>query len=370
MVDPPLWGMDLTRDTARHDNVNSNRHARDKEQKAARDRVKFEPVAAVEMTAAGRYQDGVSAKPRTGFCFRVVGGQASVMDGRPYVRAALKRSKELARVKILRDRNGKQVTDYLNRKHGIESIVGTVPPWAAPTISKMGKSEREVFALAIAEKVHKVAVDHGRPLYGGGWHEDTDVQHWHFHMEKVGPKAQACRAAPWSVGADRIRRKFPDLLSPEKVEMLEDNLSKKRIEDLIDLKIARIIDEETERYIKDTGRWAQYEKDCEAYAKDKAKKQKVEKQAPIVQAGLAHFALAGVWPLAYGIMTLAMWRMVPAELRKPVMISIRAFQVLRKPSAVGAISLATMALAKGPKAQDMPDHLRSIGSFNTVNARA
>jgi hypothetical protein len=362
--------MDLTRDVARHDNVGSARHARDKEQKAIRDRVKFEAVPAVEMTAAGRWQDGVSAKPKTGFCFRVIGGSASIMDGKAYVRAALKRSKELARVKILRDRNGKQVTDYLTRKHGIESLVGTVPPWAAPIISKLGKSEREVFALAVAEKVHKAATDHSRPLFGGGWHEDTDIPHWHFHCEKQGPKARACRAAPWSVGADRIRRKFPDLLSQEKLEMLEDNLSKKRLEDLIDLKIARIIDEQTEAYIKDTGRWAQYEEDCEAYRVDKARKQKVEKQAKIVQAGLAHFALAGVWPLAYSVMSLAMWRMVPAELRKPVMISIRAFQVLRKPSAVGAISLATMALAKGPKAQDMPDHLRSIGSFNTVNARA
>jgi hypothetical protein len=147
--------------------------------------------------------------------------------------------------------------------------------------------------------------------------------------------------------------------------MLEDNLSKKRMEDLIDLKIARIIDEETERYIRDTGRWAQYEKDCEAYRKDKAKKQKVEKQAAIVQAGLAHFALAGVWPLAYGVMTLAMWRMVPKEIRKPVMLSIRAFQILRNPSVGGIARLGLATLAKAENRPELPEyhhHLTPIPS--------
>jgi hypothetical protein len=113
--------------------------------------------------------------------------------------------------------------------------------------------------------------------------------------------------------------------------MMESNLAKKDFEHLVDIHVSLKIDEEMEAWIKQKGLWAKYEEDCEAYLKRKTKSQKQEKDAPLVKSAIAHFALGGIWPLAYRVMTMTMWRMLPPEIRKPVMLSIRTFQIVRSP---------------------------------------
>lgn len=349
----------LSREVAEHDDSGSNRHRIDKAAKAARDRVKFVGVPSIEMGAvAPRGRDGVSKAPTAGFSFSITksGDAREEKDAKAYTRRALARSRELSRVKITRERNGASVTDYMRRRHGIESVVFSTPPWFQPTIARIGASERKHLELELLTHVHKITTDHGRPMHGGGSHWDTEVQHFHVHLEKIGSKARALRVGNWTVGADRIQRKFPTLLTEFKRTRLAGNLSKRRVEDCLDLKVTRAIDDFLETWIKERGGLqAKYEEDCKAYEDSKAKKQRVEHTQPLVQSALAHYALAGVWPLAYGIMTLSMWRLVPSELRKPVMLSIRAFQLIRRPTLTGAVSLAAAALM-GPKHNDLPDY--------------
>jgi hypothetical protein len=47
---------------------------------------------------------------------------------------------------------------------------------------------------------------------------------------------------------------------------------------------------------------------------------------------VGHHARSGVWPIAYSAMSFAAWRMIPRELRGPIMICIRVSQIVRQPS--------------------------------------
>jgi hypothetical protein len=323
----------LTKSVAHHDNPNSRKHARDVANKREREKMDFIQVPALARESGAKLRDGVTAAPTKGFCFWIRDGRASrAKDDAEYTRAALKRSRELQKLPYTRTRNGKTTTDYLRRKHGIDSVVFTIAPWAQDTVRRIGNSEREHLALHLAQTINKeIKRISGREMFGGGVHEDTGILHFHTHIQKTGPKSLFKIAGPWTAGSYRISKKFPNLLTPAKREMMEDNLAKKDFDHLVDIHVALKIDEEMEKWIKERGLWNQYEKDCEAYLKRKTKSQREEKDAPLMRASLAHFALAGIWPLAYRAMSLSMWRMIPEEIRKPVMLSIRTFQVIKSP---------------------------------------
>lgn len=323
----------LTKNVAQHDNPNSAKHRRDIAEKRERDKIDWIPIAKLSKEAVGKSQDGVTQAPRAGFCFWIRDGRASrAKCDKEYTREALRRSRELRKLPYQRTRNGKVTTDYLRRKHGIDSVVFTVSPWAQDTIKRIGPSEREHLALHLAEKINKeVKRISGREMFGGGVHEDTGVLHFHCHVQKTTPKATFKIAGPWTCGSYRIAHKFPDLLSPAKREMMESNLAKKDFHHLVDIHVSLRIDQEVEAWIKERGLWAKYETDCAEYLKRKTKLQKQEKDAPLIKTALAHFALAGIWPLAYRAMTLGMWRMLPPEIRKSVMLSIRTYQIIKSP---------------------------------------
>jgi hypothetical protein len=323
----------LTKDTAHHDNPNSKKHAKDVANKREREKMDFIQVPALARESGAKLRDGVTQAPLKGFCFWIKGGRAvRAKDDAEYTRAALARSRELQRLPYQRTRNGKTRTEYAVRKHGIDSVVFTISPWSQNTIHRIGSSEREELCLYLLEKISKeVERISGRKVFGGGVHQDTDILHFHCHVEKTGPKKTFKIAGPWSCGSYRINKKFPNLLTPAKRQMLESNLKKKDFDHLVDIHVSLRIDEEMEKWIKERGLLNEYERDCEAYLKKKTKSQKQEKDAPLVKAALAHFVLGGIWPLAYRAMSLCMWRMIPQEFRKPVMISIRAFQIIRSP---------------------------------------
>lgn len=343
----------LTKNVAQHDNPNSKKHARDIAEKRERDKIDWIPIAKLSKEAVGKSVDGVTQAPRAGFCFWMRDGRASrAKCDKEYTRAALARSRELRKLPYQRTRNGKVTTDYLRRKHGIDSVVFTVAPWAQDTIKRIGNSEREHLALHIAEVINKeVKRISGREMFGGGVHEDTGVLHFHTHIQKTGPKSKFKIAGPWTCGSYRIAHKFPDLLTPTKREMMASNLAKKDFDHLVDIHVSLRIDKEVEAWIKERGLWKQYEEDCIAYVRRKKKSQKQEKDAPLIKASLAHFALGGIWPLAYRAMTLTMWRMIPAEIRKPVMLSIRTYQIIKSP-VLGSMLLVKDFVAKERQIKD------------------
>jgi hypothetical protein len=325
--------MDLTRDVARHDDVNTARHVRDKREKEIRDRTTWIPVPTVEVGAHKPHQDGPSPAPQgAGWCFRVRGRSASIEDGPAYTRAALARSKALRRIPVILERDGKPRKDYRRQKAGIESIVVTLPPWAQPLFERMGRSRQDHLMLHLIERIAPTAARHGRPLYGGGLHLDTRVAHLHLHLEKQGPKAQATRCGPWSTSTDRIRRKFPALLPGWKIEQLEENLSKRREEDLIDLALTRALDVEVEKWAAEEDP-AGYAADCLAYARAKKRRDEVEHAVPLLRGALLYAKATGVWPLAWTIMRPSLARLIPKEIRAAVFLSIRAAQVIKNPGA-------------------------------------
>lgn len=324
----------LTKNTAYHDNPNSKTHSKDREAKKLRDQNDWVPIAALSKESGAKIAEGVSQAPRNGFCFWMQNGSASrAKNDAEYTRAALKRSEELRKLKYTRVRNGKERSDYLRRKHGMDSVVFTVAPWAQKTVQRIGATRRQELALFLAEKIdNEIRKVSGRQMFGGGVHEDTAVLHWHCHVEKTTPKATFKIAGPWTCGSYRISQKFPDLLTPAKQEMLQSNLEKKDFDRLVDIHVSLRIDQELEKWIKEEGLWKKYEQDCKDYLRDKRRKQEREKDAPLIKASLVHYALKGVWPLAYKVMTLMMWRMIPRELRKPIALSIRTYQVIKAPA--------------------------------------
>lgn len=349
----------LTKNVAHHDNPNSAKHRRDIAEKRERDKIDWIPISKLSKEAVGKSVDGVSQSPRNGFCFWIRDGRASRSKcDKEYTREALRRSRELRKLPYQRTRNGKTTTDYLRRKHGIDSVVFTVSPWAQDTVRRIGNSERQELSLFLAEKINKeIKRISGREMFGGGVHEDTGVLHFHCHVQKTTPKATFKVAGPWTCGSYRIAHKFPDLLTPTKREMMESNLSKKDFAHLVDIHVSLKIDEEIEIWIRERGLWKQYEEDCQAYVRRKTKSQKQEKDAPLIKASLAHFALGGIWPLAYRAMTLTMWRMIPAEIRKPVMLSIRTFQIIRSPVRGSLYLLHDLTRMKQP---EMPTPLQRM----------
>jgi hypothetical protein len=146
------------------------------------------------------------------------------------------------------------------------------------------------------------------------------------------PKSLFLTAGPWIVGAHRIESKFPGLLLEKKREQLARHLARKDQSHLIDLRCAAVIDFELEVWIRERGLWAEYQAECEEYCRKKSKAQDEEPLRRLIQAAVGHHARSGVWPIAYSAMSFAAWRMIPRELRGPIMICIRVSQIVRQPS--------------------------------------
>ena len=346
---------DLTPHVAKHDDPNSAQHEIDKAEKRVRQETHYEQAPAIEIKAGGGILDGIFKSPVKGFCFRVVRGDArKAKDDADYTKGIIAESRARVRYKRTRERDGKTRTDYGHYKHGAVSLVTTVSPWAVATLARIGPSELEDLMLHLASQVaREVDEASGRETNGGGIHLDTEVPHMHHHIFKVSktgepyPKASFLTAGPWTCGAARINEKFPGLLSENKVKLLNANLSRKRVENLIDLRCAKRVDKELEKWIKERGLWAQYQKDCEDYRKKKTRAQKEEGKKRLMQASLSHFAKENVWPLAAHMMTASMMRMVPREIRPAVFLAIRAKQIIRRPVSTLARMGVSMLLTPG-----------------------
>lgn len=343
----------LTKSVAWHDDSTSALHARHKAEKALRLQNHYEPVPAIEREAGGGIVDGIFKSPIKGFSFKLSGGSARrVTDSAAYTREALAMSQARARYVRVRIRDGSVRREAGRYKHGAVSLVTTLPPWCVKTVSRIGASEREHLLLFLAEaqacEIKKVSE---RDLFGGGAHLDSAVPHFHLHVPKSTadgsphPKALFLTAGPWAVGAHRIESKFPGLLTERKRAQLTRNLARKDVEHLIDVRCAAVIDRELEVWIRERGLLAEYQAECREYCRKKTKAQNEEPLRGLIQAAVGHHARSGVWPIAYSAMTFAAWRMVPRELRGPIMACIRVTQIIRQPSKVfkiGARMLADM----------------------------
>jgi hypothetical protein len=362
----------LTKCCGEHDDPNSKTHAKDKAEKRERLKVAWEPAPA-PVEKKTRLADGISAAPAKGFCFRVRGGSAVLETGAIYTRAALAMSRERARSRRIRIREGREIKDTARARHGAVSLVATTPPWAWPMLKRMRAEERDDLMLRLAESIAaEIREVSGRDLFGGGVHYDgndpsTFFPHWHLHVPKSAPgkngepgpaypKEKFLNVDDWTANACRISRKFPGLLSEGKERWMRRNLEKKGGRPIIDLRIQERIDRELETWIREKGRWQEYTRDCAAYCADKRKRDAAEAEKRITKAALSHFHTRGVWPLAYRIMTLAVWRMIPRELRAPIQMAIRATQVVRRPTPrrIGALArdverVLEMTQPSGPK---------------------
>lgn len=353
---------DLSKSIALHDDPNSKKHAADKKAAAERRKTHYEPEPAIDRRAGSGIVDGLFKSPSLGFSFRMKAGTARKTDGKKYTQDALEMSKQRAKYVRLRMRDGKERRDTGRFNHGAVSLITTLPPWCVQTVSRIGPLELEDLMLRLAEaQADRIERMSGRPTFGGGCHLDTAIPHFHSHIPKtdekgnVYPKALFLTGGKWLAGADRVNRKFPNLLTPYKREMLEKALARKRRENMVDLAACEAIDDTLEAWIRDRGLWPHYERECKEYEKKKKTAQDQEPLQRIMQAALGHHARCGVWPLAYQAMTFSMWRMIPRELRIAVTMSIRAFQLIRNPSPRRLISMGkTLAGLAEPSPITLP----------------
>jgi hypothetical protein len=159
------------------------------------------------------------------------------------------------------------------------------------------------------------------------------------------------------VGAHRIEAKFPGLLTDRKREQLSRHLARKDTAHLIDVRCAAAIDRELEKWIRQRGLWFEYQADCEEYRRRKIKVQREEPLRRLIQAAVGHHARNGVWQLAYGAMSMTIWRMIPRELRGPIMACVRVHQIVRNPSK--ALKIGVRMLAEMDRQPEMKGPFRS-----------
>jgi hypothetical protein len=329
----------LTGTVAWHDDSTSAIHAKHKAEKTLRLQNHYEPVPAIEREAGGGIIDGVFKSPVKGFSFKISAGSARrVTDSAAYTREALAMSKSRALYVRVRIREGNVRHEAGRYKHGAVSLVTTLPPWCVKTVSRIGASEREHLLLHLVEaQAREIKKVSERDLFGGGTHLDTAVPHFHLHVPKTSadgsphPKSLFLTAGPWIVGAHRIEAKFPGLLTEKKRAQLARHLARKDQPHLIDVRCAAVIDRELEVWIRDRGLWSDYQAECKEYCRRKSKAQSEEPLRGLIQAAVGHHARSGVWPIAYNAMSFAAWRMIPREIRGPIMVCIRVHQVIRNP---------------------------------------
>jgi hypothetical protein len=327
---------DVTPHTARHDDVNSAQHEIDKAEKAIRSMTEYKAVPALAAEAGAKIIDGFKGYSK-GWSWKLVDGKPVVVDNKEYTKTLIKLARERSQYKRVRIRGDKQSIESGAYKSGAVSLVTTVAPWAVSCISKLPENKQNELFLKLAQvRAKTVERVSGRTVYGGGLHLDTAVPHFHDHIfkttedGKIHPKSKFKTAGPWLVGAHRINQKFPNLLSKQKKEMLTKALARKDMDHLIDIKVSADIDKAVEDFFIDEGIYIKYEDSCREYTKRKRKSQEEEQYKPLMKASLESFNETGIWPIFYKFMKLCMWRMIPKSLRKPIQMSIRLFQLIKK----------------------------------------
>lgn len=334
-----------------------------------RERLKttWEPAPSPERRGF-RAADGILTESGPGFCFRMKDGKAQYALGELYTRDALAMSAERRVTRRIRTRDGKQVKDTVKSKHGAVSIVATTPPWSWGLIGKLLHGDRDDLMLrlatASAEEIKRVSK---RDLFGGGAHYEANADksffpHFHFHIPKAPapghdgpveahPKEAFINLDSWTLSAHRLEKTFPGLLSRKKVEWLHRNLQKKGRREIVDIAIQDRIDQELDAYFSQMGLSHHYSEEKRRYRSWKTKEDKTQATRKLTKSALSYFDATGVWPIARKLMSLAMWRMIPADLRGAVMLCIRAKQAVRNPAraAVGImLRAAKLAMQEPP----------------------
>ena len=123
--------------------------------------------------------------------------------------------------------------------------------------------------------------------------------------------------------------KFPGLLSKQQQDLLKDHTARKGT--LVDLEMASAVDEFLESSFQQMGLQQEYELSCGEYVARKKKAQSTERDRLMLAEALKFFRFQGIWPLATSVMKLAIWRMLPKEIRPIVMQSIRLTQMIAAP---------------------------------------
>lgn len=358
---------DLTPDVAHHDNAESDDHRRDKAEKKARELTEYTAGPALIRPAGSGIVDGFQHPGPAGITFRMDqdGKPQRQEDAAAYTRDAIKMAKERAHFCRLREREDGSRKEYGKYKTGAVSLLLTVAPWQVALVGRLRPEARDNLMLHLAGvQAARIKEVSGRETWGGAIHWDTAIPHCNLHIPKTAPagldgksgmahpKAKFLTAGSWTTGADRITRKFPGLLPPHQESLLADNLARKDLAHLVDVQASRATDEALESWIKQAGLWAAYERDCREYERRKRKEMTAEKHRRLMQASLSHWHTAGIWPLAFSAMKLAMWRMLPKEIRGAVLLAIRAQQFIRRP-VKSALSLALELPTLEPRRKEM-----------------
>ena len=362
----------LSREAFDHDDPNHGRHGRDKQAKKARDAVDFVPIPS-PIRIGGKELTGIDFDPDSaGFMFQFGNaaenteaalGKSPIplpqrVDSKVYRKRILSEEKTRRRFRRVVARNGQDASAWGYHKCGGLSLVVTVPPWSMTLVNQMEDDIRDKFLLEVAhaasEKMKEVS---GRVPWGGGLHLDTGIAHIHFQIPKTNPegvnweKAKFKTGGPWLVGADRIDRKFPDLLSKKQREIMQGHKTRKG--QLVDLEIASAVDDFMEKRFRQMGLEKDYEESCRDYVVRKKKAQDTERDRHFLRESFRYFAVGGVWPLAASIMRFAMWRLIPKDYRKLVMTSMRMTQIIESPLTKSAFKFATKEIIK--KLTDLPE---------------
>jgi len=363
----------LSREAFEHDDPDSRRHAKDKREKRERDAVGFVPVPS-PLGPPGKDLTGIDFDADSNgfmFAFGDVSENSSAalgdlplpaagnVDADKYRKRILREEKERRRFRRVVQKNGKEMETWGQHKCGAVSMVVTVPPWAMPMINQLEDDERDALLLRVAHTAGKRMQEvSDRVPWGGGCHLDTDIAHFHFQVPKTSPagenwpKAKFKTGGPWLVGADRVDRQFPGLLSAKQKQLLEDHKKKKGR--LVDLEIAAAVDSHLADEFKKMGMQREYEEAQRDYVRRKKRAQETERHRSLLRESLRFFGLNGIWPLAAGVMELAMWRMIPKEHRKLVQQSIRLTQMIGRPVVKTSFKIATQEIVRKLAARPEP----------------
>ncbi|MFZ4776711.1 MAG: hypothetical protein ACOYM3_15175 [Terrimicrobiaceae bacterium] len=373
----------LSREAFDHDDPNSRRHGKDKREKGERDAVDFVPVPS-PLRAGGKELTGVDFDADSaGFMFAFGNHNentsaalgvtplpsAARVDPAEYRKRILREEKERRRFRRTITKNGKEVETWGSHKCGALSLVVTVPPWCMSVINALEDDHRDALLLRVADAAaRRMEEVSDRVPWGGGCHLDTDIAHFHFQVPKTSPagenwaKSKFKTGGPWLVGADRVERQFPGLLSAKQKELMESH--KKRKGQMVDLEIAAAVDKHLESEFRRLGLEKNYEESCREYVRRKKRAQETDQSRRLLRESLRYFVVEGIWPLAASSMKLAMWRMVPPEIRPLVFNSVRATQVLASPVKAAVVqSIKYIAEKLKEDAFPEPEPVPPMGRF-------
>ena len=375
-----LLMIQLSRSSLRHDDPNSLTHKRDKTAKKQRDMVDYVSVPS-PVFDFGRKLTGVEFNPdSSGFMIEFGDSVANAASAEglkrvpapcrvpadSYRRRILKEEKLRRRFRRTISRGEKSIETWGQHREGGVSLVATVPPWTMSLLNTLEDDIRDQMLMnashAAALKMAKVS---GRVPWGAGVHLDTDICHFHFQIPKTSPKGKNWEKSkfrtggPWLTGADRISRNFPNLLGEKQTALLKKRKEEKGV--LVDLEIAKAIEESLEMQFLNLHLSAEYERSKREYRHRKIKSQDTERQRQLLKSALKYFTIEGIWPLAATSMKLGIWRMIPREIRPLVMTSIRVMQMIVKPSPAALVKSTAreivMKLASTTKEVNRPGNI-------------